>query len=92
MPDDSTIFALPPVVRTGDSVSLHAFLSEHHLQPVTINASQVEKFSGMAAQIIAAHLKWRAGAYAPITLTPDKTVVTEAMRLLDLDAGCGGAA
>lgn len=92
MPDDSTTFALPPVLRTGDSVSLHAFLSEHHAQPVTIDTSRVEKFSGMAAQIIAAHHKWRAGKDTPITLVPGAAAVTEAMLLLDLDVGFGGAA
>ena len=92
MPDDSTIFALPAVMRTEDSISLHTFLSAHHDEPVTLDGSQVQKFTGLAAQVIAAHLKWRVGTDNRITLSNESVAVKEAMTQLDLDAAFGGCA
>ena len=57
MTDDSAVFQLPPVMKMEDCERLHDFVKTHDANGMTIDASIVERLSGLAAQtlVIAQH-------------------------------------
>ena len=85
MPVDTMTFDLPSAMRTEDCEALDVFLRKNAARPVRLNGAEVRKFSGQAAQVIAAHQKFRHGTPLLVIDTPSPAL-EEALTLLDLAA------
>ncbi len=92
MPDDIATFDLPSVMRTEDCISLHEFLCENSERPVVLGGAAVDRFSGQAAQIIAAHQGFRQAGTPAITISDPSDGLRNALALLALDQVLGDAA
>jgi len=69
MTDDSAVFQLPPVMKMEDCERLHDFVTTHGANDMTIDASIVERLSGLAAQtlVIARHVAEKRGTRLQFT-------------------------
>lgn len=59
-------YDLPPVMKSEDCRKLDTFLREHRDRSVMLNCASVTRIGGQGAQVIAAHLKFRAGGTASL--------------------------
>lgn len=87
MTDQIATFDLPAVMKAEDCQELDTFLRAHHDQTVILNCNAVTRVGGQAAQLIAAHMKFRKGDNCELTLqTPSEGFVAglQTMGLLEI--------
>lgn len=89
MTDEIACFELPAVMRTDDCIALHTYLCDKVSDPRVVSGSAVERFSGQAAQLLAAHYKVRCGTAAPLTIKDPSDALLAALATLALTEAVG---
>lgn len=79
-------YQLPENMRVEDCVALDQFLRDAADRPVQLDAAQTAKFGGLAAQVIAAHQKIRAGGGATLVIDAPSDGLHAALNTLGLVA------
>jgi hypothetical protein len=89
MTDGIACFELPAAIRTDDCIALHAYLCDKVSEPRVVCGSAVKKFSGQAAQLLAAHHKVRCETAGPLTIKDPSDALLAALATLALTEAVG---
>ena len=84
MTAEPAIFALPEAIKIEECHTLDQFIRSAADRAVVLDGQRVKKFSGLAAQLIAAHQSVRQGTDAKVSLILPSQALTDALAALDL--------
>lgn len=84
MTAESVTFELPETIKVEECHTLDEFIRSAADRAIVLDGHRVRKFSGLAAQLIAAHQGTRHEANVRMSITLPSQALTDALATLDL--------